>query len=283
MFTYIITLLLFACCGLGANPRSMDSNLSHTAFYKVFPVPGSDINATASFLVDIIKPAELGPLHLTKDNAQDQFFLIEISATQLSKVSGHAGIDHIIKAEPSVVPRAPVIHYAMHAADVNNVAQIKETTQYLKSITSATKDFWNDSKNFKGFRGWMTDMTEAQADQAAKHPGVGWATPSCQGERASRVRRQPLQYATQLAAPVELVSISQPRFVQSISVAVSPEWSLISWFTSTIPDVSILKNYVYEAHGGSKSYIYLIEPGVAWKKYPSVRASDTFRHGSNSC
>ncbi|RBR26811.1 uncharacterized protein FIESC28_00392 [Fusarium coffeatum] len=117
-------------------------------------------------------------------------------------------------------------------------------------------------------REWGAEMTDEQVAKVENLDGVEAVRRVYRGKRgrfmprilkpseASNLRglkKRDIAYERQEATATELVAISQP---------------------STVPDLTQLKNYVYESHGGSGSFVYHIETGVAYKaqnkEFPNV-------------
>ncbi|KAF5687747.1 subtilisin [Fusarium circinatum] len=108
-------------------------------------------------------------------------------------------------------------------------------------------------------RKWMADLSNDQVAQVEAIQGVKGVRPIQRGRRCrlgikstnglESQAQQQIRYKTQLGAPTELVSVSQP---------------------STIPLLRDLKNYVHESHCGGQSFVYYVETGVAFKAQSEV-------------
>jgi len=255
-----------------ATPESAQA--SGNVYYNIFPVPDTNYSDTASFIASTVGSSDLSPWTDVRDNLMS--WTVEADNNQVAQLSSYANIKQVTRLDiplaPSTAPkglgedvpttlerRQDAQEWIVFPTNAANYTEVNETALFLKSLTGAEPKRRHESSARKFFWLWTAVMTESQRNEAVKNPGIKAIEPNSQlssssvaippAERLnvpSKVKRA-ISFDTQRDSVAELVSISQP---------------------STVPDAGQLKNYVFESNNGRKSFVYHVEHGVAFLRYP---------------
>ncbi|RSL79299.1 hypothetical protein CEP52_017540 [Fusarium oligoseptatum] len=263
LFIYFI-LVLFPGSTTANMSRAIDSATEEgKSLHKVFVQKGIDTSTVVDLVKSTIEHDYISPW----SDADDELISMKFRATssQIAKLKDHQDIVRVINVEFPVqdisTPKGKRLFvegsYVIRPINWENVDQCNATGIILKALLDSqlTESMW-DGK----IRKWWATMTDEQVAEVKMLAGVsvvsrvhkgkrGRMTPTLSKPHESPNLRGPMKkrditYETQRAAATELVAVSQP---------------------STIPELRDLKNYVYESHGGSGSFVYHIETGVAFK------------------
>ena len=190
-----------------------------TASYIVFPVGGSDRPAITAFNMETLGvPNFRSSFH---DNCLT--WTVQADNIQVAQLINHAGIHEVRKVDSTLATekRSDIAKFLVVPKDSSNEDQIKETSDFIKSLSNKAPEPHFRTGNGLWF--WATAMTRAQIDQVKQHPGVDHVEANTEGEQASvgsplmapppSKVQQARAYATQTAAVRELVAISQPEYV----------------------------------------------------------------------
>jgi hypothetical protein len=113
LFIYLISLVLLTRYGLGANPHGMgrSQEVSHTAYYEVFPSLGTDYGDTGAFIMKIVKTDD--PKPYTDSNNMIVSWTVEANNNQVDQLLRHPGIKRLARSQ---LPSSPAETRRRHAA-----------------------------------------------------------------------------------------------------------------------------------------------------------------------
>ncbi|KAK9420104.1 putative Peptidase S8/S53 domain-containing protein [Seiridium unicorne] len=247
-------------------PRASRQPALGKAFYTLFPKQGIDLSATEKFVKSITDADDLLPWADISDTLVS--WTVEASPDEIETLKSNDGIGRVVYTN-SPTKREDVKNYIVHPVDGYNKVQCNATQLFLENLikphqlTPPLVHFRSGELHI-----WAVKLTKDQRDAAAKEPGVlsieddrelkshrATAPETSRLPQLSdpQIAERELHYETQLDAVQELRFVSQP---------------------TSVPDISKLKNYVYESHQGEGIYIYHVEQGVAYKtqhaEFPNV-------------
>ncbi|OIW24503.1 hypothetical protein CONLIGDRAFT_99091 [Coniochaeta ligniaria NRRL 30616] len=169
---------------MDSQPRSISK-----AFYSVFPAPGTDHETTASFVRATVGSDDLKPRTDLADKLVS--WTVEADDDPVAQLSHHAENTRVTRLDQCHHPVLPTSttssgsqpgvagrradeaqqHWLVVPTDASNETQVNQTTQFLKSLTGSDpkKHLWEPRTDFSF---WSAHMTEAQADEAVRNPGI---------------------------------------------------------------------------------------------------------------
>jgi len=200
---------------------------SGKAYYKVSASANMDhslVKKTASFVLATVGSNAFKPS--VKALADNLSWIVEADDTQAAQLRNHIGISRLTRIDLSATSAAAeqedMQGWIVWPADNGNSAVLTQTAEFLRHLTG-NEPF--PHHNFEGtiFQSWTVNMTDSQSVEASANAGIlsiginyrltmDMVVPPTSSQPGPRAKRD-ITFATQMHAPTELASVSQPRYV----------------------------------------------------------------------